>query len=175
MNTSSGTNTLAELLALWGLLLFANVRNIGLKLILGDSRTIIDWAMHRQKLQSLVLQPWMVRVWSLLDLLSPLPCQHIYREFNSQADSLSKRGIDMPPGVIGWQELISGVIIADGSLSCTWDYWSLFWVLLIDVMFVGRGWIIFWPELPLSELSMMVFMTPWLFFGLLNTCFGWDV
>ena len=82
-NVGSGTKTRAKLLALWGLLLFASVRDIGLKLTMGDSRTIIDWVMHRQQLQSLVLHPWMVRVRSLLDLLSPLPCQHIYREYNS--------------------------------------------------------------------------------------------
>ena len=47
MNVGSGSNNHVELLALWGLLHFVNLRGIGLQLIMGDSKVIIDWALNR--------------------------------------------------------------------------------------------------------------------------------
>lgn len=47
MGVGRGTNSRAELLALWGLLFFVKTHCLILQQILGDSRVIIDWAMKR--------------------------------------------------------------------------------------------------------------------------------
>ena len=43
MNVGMGSNTRAELLALWGLLYFAKFWDIGLHMVLGDLKAIIYW------------------------------------------------------------------------------------------------------------------------------------
>ena len=53
MGVGLGTNNRAELLALWGLLHFSMHRGIVLQYVMGDSKVIIDWALHRQSFQSL--------------------------------------------------------------------------------------------------------------------------
>lgn len=118
MNVGKGSNNRAVILSLWGLLYFSKVQGIGLQLVLGDSQVIIEWGMHRYNLQSLVLSYWIGRVIKLLDEFLRLPCQHIYCEFNSQADLLSKQGIDLAPGSICWKELSNDGIIAEGFLCC---------------------------------------------------------
>ena len=52
----------------------------------------------------------------LIDSFSALPFRHIYREFNTQVDKLSKIGLSMEPGVLFWKELRSGMMIEEGVL-----------------------------------------------------------
>ena len=88
MSTRKGSNNQAKLLALWGLLYFSKAHGIVLQQILGDSMVIIDWAMRRNNLQSLVLSHWIDKVIFLLDSDPHLVCHHIYREYNTHLDAL---------------------------------------------------------------------------------------
>ena len=61
MGVGKGTNTKAELLALWGLLYFAKKMNILDITILGDSKVIIEWAKYVYSLHTMELQHWVRR------------------------------------------------------------------------------------------------------------------
>ena len=65
-----GTNTRAELVALQGLLW--SVRRMGLTsiLIVGDSKSITDWARGVTALHSLLLENWMGNVRKLISMFS---------------------------------------------------------------------------------------------------------
>lgn len=58
MRAGRGSNTRAELVALWGLLHFALVRGISLTHIFCDSTCIIDWACERSILRPILLHHW---------------------------------------------------------------------------------------------------------------------
>ena len=85
-------------------------------MVLGDSKVIIDWVHNTRQLQSLVLSRWIGRTRKLIDSFAPLPFRHIYREYNSQANKLSKSGLSMELGVLFWKELHSGRMIEEGVL-----------------------------------------------------------
>ena len=51
----NGTNTTDELLALWGLLWFAQKKNIHSLQVLSDSKAIVDWEKHVHHIHSLEL------------------------------------------------------------------------------------------------------------------------
>lgn len=59
---SVGTNTRSELFALWILLWFAHSLFINSRWIFGDSKCIVDWAIKKTKLSSLLLMHWKSRV-----------------------------------------------------------------------------------------------------------------
>jgi len=46
-----GSNTRAELIALWGLLFFASSKGVFHLMVLGDSKIIIDWIIGRTRLK----------------------------------------------------------------------------------------------------------------------------
>ena len=56
MDFGYGTNTKSELLALWGLLFFAKYKNFMSLQIRVNSKVIIDWAMNKHAIQSVVLK-----------------------------------------------------------------------------------------------------------------------
>ena len=74
--------------------------------------------MLRNNLQCLVLSHWLGKVRHLLDLAPHLVCHHIYREFNSHADDLSKMALFQELGLIFWKEITMDGTIVEGSLSC---------------------------------------------------------
>ena len=98
MDIGCGTNTRSELLALWGLLYFASKRNIYDMQVMGDSRKIVDWALGIHNIHSMELYHWSSRVKGLFCLFNILHFHHIYREYNSLADDLSKRDIGLGDG-----------------------------------------------------------------------------
>ena len=103
MDVGSGTNTKSELLALWGLL-FALHKNFHELHVRGDSLVIIDWALGKHSIHSLELEHWILRVKDLIGHFRIVTFQHVFREFNSLADDLSKKAIGMGPGRIFWEE-----------------------------------------------------------------------
>lgn len=88
-----GTNTKSELLALWVLLYFAKEKEISLTMILGNSKLIIDWAKRINEIHLLELHHWIRRTRHLINHFQQTNFCHIYRELNSDADSLSKHAI----------------------------------------------------------------------------------
>ena len=84
------TNTRLELLALWALILIAIHLGIPLLYVFGDSQVIISWVNISTSLNAPLLSHWCDDILSLLHHVPSVTINHIYREHNQQADSLSK-------------------------------------------------------------------------------------
>lgn len=69
---------------------------------MGDSKAIVDWALGVHTIQSVGLLHWLGRVKGPFCLFNNLHFHHIYREYNSLADDLSKQDIDLWGGKIVW-------------------------------------------------------------------------
>ena len=80
------TNTIEELLALWGLLFLASTMGLPKLMLFGDSRIIIDWINNMANLQVLELEDWCKQTKTLKDTFQGFICQHIYREHNQIVD-----------------------------------------------------------------------------------------
>jgi hypothetical protein len=59
---------------------------------MGDSKLLVDWANGKNHLKNLILRPTMLRV---SEVFSEINFIHIYSEFNSHADNLSKDALTM--------------------------------------------------------------------------------
>lgn len=108
-------NTGAELLALWGLLLFAHSKNFNSLRIYGDSKIIVDWANDKGSLHVAILELWGERLRSLMSYLSQLSFSHVYRCFNNQTDQLSKRAVGAEKGIFHFEEFEDFVKIDEAS------------------------------------------------------------
>lgn len=58
LGATEGSNTHVELLALWGLLFFANSKGLSSLQIARDSRVVINWFLGVSELSSIVLERW---------------------------------------------------------------------------------------------------------------------
>ena len=65
--------------------------------ILGDSKVIIDWDLDKHQIHVIDLEHWMTQVKALKAQFKSLMFQHIYREFNMEADDLSKKAMGIGP------------------------------------------------------------------------------
>lgn len=112
-----GTNIKTELLALWGLLNMSLHCGIISLFIFGDSKVIVDWFNGEANLNVLILQDWKNRILSLRPSFSFIKALHIHREYNSQADSLSKQGLSGQLGLLQVEEFDEGSLISAFSIS----------------------------------------------------------
>ena len=90
MDAGRGKNTRAKILALWGLVFFAKSQHISKLLMLGDSKVVVDWATEIHTVHSIELYHWLGRVKGIIRLCDSLYFHHIYKEYNTLADDLSK-------------------------------------------------------------------------------------
>ena len=86
MGGALGTNTMVEVLSLWGLLHFVSLNGIYDISIYGDSKIIIGWDKGCFGLQVLHLNQWCSRVKSLIKDFIHISFRHISRSFNKEAD-----------------------------------------------------------------------------------------
>ena len=98
-NYGRGTNNRGELLALWMLLWITQLYTITNLQVLWDSRAIIDWETNKHCLQSLVLEPYKNKVKELLVGFLQVD-MHTWREFNQDANLLSKQTLQLEEGKI---------------------------------------------------------------------------
>ena len=99
-NGGKGTNNLAELMAIWcG---FNTAVNLGLQgvSVYGDSKLVIDTMLGHATSSMIAYHGWFRHAKLILERLNRPPITHIYRELNTRADGLSKRGVDMRFGVL---------------------------------------------------------------------------
>ena len=68
--------------------------------IYGDSNTVIEWAQGRNNIGAPCLQNLLRSIWSLQPSFEATLFNHIYREYNREADSLSKQVLAIQPGII---------------------------------------------------------------------------
>ena len=100
LDVGYGTNTKSELLALWGLLFFAILKNLLALQVRGASTVIIDWVLGKHVIHSVELENWLCRVKDIFKHFISLSFQHVYREYNALAHDLSKRAIGLGTCVI---------------------------------------------------------------------------
>jgi ribonuclease HI len=106
-NCGLGSNTRAELLGAWATLTLATRLDIAQLQVLGDSKIVIDWINNKCKLCVTSLTGWKQKIRSLIPIFKDLKFEHIYREDNEEADSLSKKALLAPEGRIlysKWQD-----------------------------------------------------------------------
>ena len=108
LGMGAGTNTKAELVALWALLRLARELNIDHISILGDSMAIIGWANKVHPIRNIKLQGWLNKTADIIDTFQQLYFQHHHREHNTTADRLSKRGLRRIEGHIIIEEFLEG-------------------------------------------------------------------
>ena len=105
------TNNMAELTALWCLLYWAQTLHIKEMRIFGDSLLIIDWLLGKAVINAHNLTHRCYRIKELIKQFDLLNFEHIYRVHNMEADSLSKKGIGCPEGILQIEEILGGMII----------------------------------------------------------------
>jgi ribonuclease HI len=98
MNCGDGSNTKAELMALWASLYLASSWLLDHLLILGDSRIIIDWINLKSNLQSVHIEGWKKLTRMLANLFTAASFHHIPRCHNTEADTLSKKALGQEAG-----------------------------------------------------------------------------
>ena len=136
-----GTNTRAELLALRGLY-FVKHRGIYLQRVTRDSKVIINWVLHLHTLQSINLHHWIQRVWGLLYSSLSLSICHVYREFNTQADTFSDETCDdILERLFQWCSIKWGGLELLLRSSCIFFYSPhilFIWLIMVYLLWLGR-------------------------------------
>jgi hypothetical protein len=92
----------------WASLILAQRLDINELLLLGDSKVIIDWLNGQADLQVAALECWKERTQEATRHIKNLSFSHIYREDNSEADTLSKKALSMPLGQIRFSQWEDG-------------------------------------------------------------------
>lgn len=87
------TNTKVELVALWALLLIAYKLKIPSVRIFLDSHVVIDSLNEKATLNVSRLDHWCRRIRDISKNFTTINASHILRQFNSCADTLSKRAL----------------------------------------------------------------------------------
>ena len=105
------TNSKAEISMLWATLNIAKDKQIDKLNIYGDSKIVIEWVQIRNNIIAPHLQNLLRAIRSLHPSFETIQFNHIYREFNTEADTLSKMALAIQPGIIGGEVLGEGEAI----------------------------------------------------------------
>lgn len=115
MTVRTSTNIREELLALSGLLFLSQHIGSQSLFIFGDSKVVVDWFNGDAGLNVVALQAWKCRIQTLRSIFSSIKAMHIHREFNSQADKLSKLCLYSQFGLLQVEEFEEEVLISSFS------------------------------------------------------------
>lgn len=91
MGLGGGTNNFAKLAL--KLLLFAREKEIRSIQIFGDRLNVINWCKKYQQCNNILLQPILEEIFRYLTFFDSYEINHVYKERNIEADSLSKSGL----------------------------------------------------------------------------------
>jgi hypothetical protein len=78
--------------------------------VMGDSKLLMDWDNRKIRIENLGLGPIMLRVSEVKSQFSAITFSHIFREFNVQADSLSKDALSMREGIRNFIQRMKSVL-----------------------------------------------------------------
>lgn len=106
-----GTNSKAELSALWAVLKTAQRKNVLRIQLYGDSKMVIDWANGKSQIKAPQLQYVLSEIKDVLTSFVSVSFTHIYRELNEEADILSKMALALQPGVLIEEEFRDGQLV----------------------------------------------------------------
>jgi hypothetical protein len=68
--------------------------------VIGDSKLVIEWIHGTYRLQNLTLGPILDQILNAVLLFEEISFKHVYRQFNFEADKLSKEAISGPTGLL---------------------------------------------------------------------------
>ena len=95
-------------MALWATLKIAKDKQIAKLNIHQDSKTVIEWAQERNNIRAPHLQNLLRAIRSMLPFFAALNFNHVYREYNIEADTLSKQDLAIQPGIVEGEILDEG-------------------------------------------------------------------
>lgn len=104
------------MLALWGTLFCAKWLDIDESDVYGDSKVTVEWANQRSSLGAHEHTHWIDRIQSLIRSFSRISVSHIFREQNSEVDTLSKAGCVQGPGKIYYSAFCRGIFQRSGEI-----------------------------------------------------------
>jgi hypothetical protein len=76
--------------------------------LLGDSKVVIDWLKKEGILHVSTLEGWRARISKLTESFCNITFQHIYKNFNIEADTLSKQALEDTEGNLYYQKWTNG-------------------------------------------------------------------
>jgi ribonuclease HI len=103
-----GTNNRAKILGVWATLSLAHRLDIDQLQLLGDSKIVVDWLNHKCNIFVTSLMGWMENIRILITLFKNIIFEHIYREKNVEADTLSKKSLQVSEGRIHFNKWKDG-------------------------------------------------------------------
>jgi hypothetical protein len=98
-------------LGAWATLRLALHLSINHLQILGDSKVVIEWLENKGSLHVCAIEGWKARIRDMVRCFEFISYNHIPRDFNSEADILSKQALGEPEGGIiyyPWNNDIAG-------------------------------------------------------------------
>ena len=101
-----------ELLGLWGLLLLSTRLSIKNMIVSGDSKVTIDWINSKSSLNLIYLNSWKDNIRRLKDKFETIKFMHVHRQFNKEADILSKKALKENTGWLYYEELVEGSVVS---------------------------------------------------------------
>ena len=69
-------------------------------LIFGDSKAIIDWINGKTPIRNVTMLHWYQKICDYRSNFKEISFQHIYREYNNMADTLSKEALTLGDGIL---------------------------------------------------------------------------
>ena len=92
----------------WVTLMLAEFLEIPCIHIMGDSKVVIDWLSDKGGLMVSSIEGWKKRIKLLIQNFLSIDFQHIYRDFNTVADILSKQAMVEPEGLVTYYRWTNG-------------------------------------------------------------------
>jgi ribonuclease HI len=105
-----GNNIKVEIMGLWGLLSQAKKIHIDPIMVAGDSKAVLDWISNKSKLDILALNSWKTKIERLRDMFYGINFMHVHRQFNKEADILSKKALSSLSGWLFVEEIFEGLV-----------------------------------------------------------------
>ena len=116
LGCGSSTNTRAGLLALWASLQVTKYIGLSYLHIFGDSSVIINWEKRESTLHVVDLEAWCYNTRLLIPSFTWVGFSHVYREHNTRAGTLSKKGLCSAPGHLMLRESYDDEFIGEDSI-----------------------------------------------------------
>lgn len=98
MGLGRGTNNFAELITAKYTIQFALEKQCKILQLFGDSKTVCNWINKNSNCNAYSLIHIMEEVHRLINFFDTFICHHIYREWNTVVDLLSKEAAHRPIG-----------------------------------------------------------------------------
>jgi hypothetical protein len=96
----------------------------GILQVLGDSTLLMDWEIGLCQISNLNIGPIMHIVLELSNIFYFISFKHIYREFNTKVDLLSKDALSLQKGILEAQEFRGEDHFVVSSISIFFNLWK---------------------------------------------------